>query len=69
IVIVGPPAMMKFTALEVKKYDIKDENIWLSFERNMSCAVGKCGHCRINETYVCLNGPIFNYKEAKSLVD
>ncbi len=61
--------MMKFTALEVKKYDIKDENIWLSFERNMSCAVGKCGHCRINETYVCLNGPIFNYKEAKSLVD
>ena len=61
--------MMKFTALEVKKYDIKDENIWLSFERNMSCAVGKCGHCRINETYVCLNGPIFNYKEAKSLID
>lgn len=69
IVIVGPPAMMKFTALEVKKYDIRDENIWLSFERNMSCAVGKCGHCRINETYVCLNGPIFNYKEAKSLID
>ncbi|MGL4106867.1 anaerobic sulfite reductase subunit AsrB [Clostridium sp. LP20] len=69
IVIVGPPAMMKFTALEVKKYEIQDENIWLSFERNMSCAVGKCGHCRINETYVCLKGPIFNYEKAKSLID
>ena len=69
IVIVGPPMMMKFTALELKKYDIPDECIWLSFERNMSCAVGKCGHCRINETYVCLEGPIFRYDRAKSLVD
>ncbi|MEN8075331.1 anaerobic sulfite reductase subunit AsrB [Clostridioides difficile] len=69
IVIVGPPAMMKFTAIEVKKYEIPDGNIWLSFERNMSCAVGKCGHCRINETYVCLKGPIFNYEKAKHLID
>lgn len=69
IIIVGPPMMMKFTAIEVKKYDIPDKCIWLSFERNMSCAVGKCGHCRINETYVCLEGPIFRYDKAESLVD
>ncbi|NFO32216.1 anaerobic sulfite reductase subunit AsrB [Clostridium botulinum] len=69
IIIVGPPAMMRFTAIEIKKYEIPDECIWLSFERNMSCAVGKCGHCRINETYVCLEGPIFRYDKAKSLID
>ncbi|MDU3154000.1 MAG: hypothetical protein E6706_07315 [Anaerococcus hydrogenalis] len=35
----------------------------------MSCAVGKCGHCRINETYVCLDGPVFPYTVAKDLLD
>ena len=33
IIIVGPPAMMKYTALEFKRIGISDENIWLSFER------------------------------------
>lgn len=69
IIIVGPPAMMKYTALEFKRIGISDENIWLSFERKMSCAIGKCGHCRIDETYVCLEGPVFNYSKAKDLVD
>ena len=31
--------------------------------------LGKCGHCRIDETYVCLEGPVFNYSKAKDLVD
>lgn len=69
IIIVGPPAMIKYTALEFKRIGISDENIWLSFERKMSCAIGKCGHCRIDETYVCLEGPVFNYSKAKDLVD
>ena len=69
IIIVGPPAMMKYTALEFKRIGISDENIWLSFERKMSCAIGKCGHCRIDETYVCLEGQVFNYSKAKDLVD
>ena len=69
VVIVGPPIMMKFTAIALANYGISDKNIWLSFERNMSCAVGKCGHCKINETYVCLDGPIFRYDKAKALID
>ena len=69
VVIVGPPPRMKFTALEAEKCGVKDENIWVSFERRMSCAVGKCGHCRIDEVYVCLDGPVFNYTQAKYLVD
>lgn len=68
-IVVGPPIMMKFTGLELKKNNVPDENIWMSFERKMSCAVGKCGHCRIDETYICLDGPVFPYSVAKNLVD
>lgn len=69
VVIVGPPAMMKFTAIAIASLGVRDTHIWLSFERNMSCAVGKCGHCKINETYVCLEGPIFRYDQAQKLID
>lgn len=69
IVIVGPPAMMKFCALECLKNGAQEDHIWVSYERKMSCAVGKCGHCKINETYVCLEGPVFNYTQAKALLD
>lgn len=68
-VVVGPPIMMKFTTLELLKLGFKEENIWVSFERKMSCGIGKCGHCKIDETYVCLEGPVFNYVKAKSLID
>lgn len=69
VVIVGPPVMMHFAALECLKQGVPEEKIWVSFERKMSCAVGKCGHCKINETYVCLEGPVFNYTKAKALFD
>jgi len=69
VVVVGPPIMMKFTGLELLKNGVPEEKIWMSFERKMSCAIGKCGHCRIDETYVCLDGPVFPYTKARYLVD
>ena len=69
VVIVGPPIMMHFAAKELLKNGVEESKIWVSFERKMSCAVGKCGHCKINETYVCLEGPVFNYIKAKELLD
>ena len=60
---------MKYTALEFERLGVPADKIWLSFERKMSCAVGKCGHCRIDEVYVCLDGPVFNYTKAKYLID
>ena len=69
VAIVGPPIMMHFSALECLKNGAQEEKIWVSFERKMSCAVGKCGHCKINETYVCLEGPVFNYNTSKNLFD
>lgn len=68
-VVVGPPMMMKFTTLELLKNGAREEDIWVSFERKMSCGIGKCGHCKIDETYVCLEGPVFEYSVAKNLLD
>lgn len=69
VIVVGPPIMMKFTTLELLKNNFLEENIWVSFERKMSCGIGKCGHCKIDETYVCVEGPVFKYEKAKKLID
>ena len=68
-VVVGPPPMMKFTIIELKKKGFRDENITVSHERKMCCGIGKCGHCRVNEKYICLDGPVFNYAEARDMID
>ena len=69
VVIVGPPIMMRFATQECLERGAEESKIWLSFERKMSCVLGKCGHCKINETYVCVDGPIFNYTAAKDMID
>ena len=69
VIVVGPPMMMKFTVLEFLKLGISEENIWVSHERKMCCGLGKCGHCKIDSTYICLDGPVFKYVDAKHLRD
>ncbi|MGL4450118.1 MAG: anaerobic sulfite reductase subunit AsrB [Sarcina sp.] len=69
VIVVGPPMMMKFTVMEFEKLGIKEKNIWISQERKMCCGIGKCGHCRMGDTYICLDGPVFNYVEGKLLID
>lgn len=66
---VGPPVMIKFVAAEILKRGIEEKNIWISNERKMCCGIGKCGHCKIGETYICLDGPVFNYVDGKNLID
>jgi len=65
--IVGPPIMYKFVIMALKGKRLPDENIYLSLERRMKCGVGKCGHCQINHTYVCQDGPVFHYPLVKKL--
>ena len=61
--------MMKFAAAEVRLLGVPEENIWVSFERLMSCGLGKCGHCKIDSTYICLDGPVLNFTKASRLID
>lgn len=66
-VIVGPPVMYKFAILALRSKGLKDDQLWVSLERRMKCGVGKCGHCQINNVYVCQEGPVFNYAKIKDL--
>ncbi len=65
--VVGPPVMYKFTAMALKAKRLPDKNIFMSLERRMKCGVGKCGHCQINNSYVCQDGPVYNYLRVKEL--
>lgn len=63
----GPPVMYRFVIEEMRKKGISYDHIYMSFERNMKCGMGKCGHCQIGHQYVCFDGPVFNYWEAKNI--
>ena len=62
-VMCGPPVMMKYGTETLLERGYRPENIYLSLERNMSCGVGQCGHCRLGRYYVCKDGPVFSYDE------
>lgn len=68
-IVVGPPMMMKFATQALLERGIPESQIWVSQERKMCCGIGKCGHCKINDTYICLDGPVFNYVKNKELLD
>jgi sulfite reductase subunit B len=68
-VVCGPPIMMKFATKKLIEMGFRDKNIYLSMERNMSCGIGKCGHCRIGPYYVCKDGPVFQYSTIKNYPD
>lgn len=63
----GPEIMMRFTVLELQKRGVPAENIFLSMERNMKCAVGFCGHCQFGPAFICKDGPVFRYDRIKDL--
>ena len=65
--IIGPPVMYKFVILSLRKKLIKDASILVSLERRMKCGLGKCGHCQINSSYVCQEGPVYRLDELKNL--
>ena len=68
-IVCGPPIMMKFVTLKLLDLGFQPKDIYLSMEKNMSCGLGKCGHCRIGKYYVCKDGPVFTYEDLKDMPD
>ena len=68
-IVVGPPAMMRFSVQGILNIGLNESDIWISQERKMCCGLGKCGHCKIGDVYVCIDGPVFNYTKGKTLID
>lgn len=62
-VVVGPPVMYRFVAMELFHHGLAEEHIIFSLERRFKCGIGKCGHCQVNDLYVCKDGPVFRYSE------
>jgi NAD(P)H-flavin reductase len=68
-VVCGPPIMMRFAMLKLLEFGFGEEQIYLSMEKNMSCGIGKCGHCMIGKYYCCKDGPVFTYDQIKMYPD
>ena len=63
----GPPVMFRFVIRDLSGMGIPQESIVSTLERYMKCGVGKCGHCCIGVAYVCVDGPVFTYRQIRML--
>jgi NAD(P)H-flavin reductase len=57
----GPEIMMRFAVVALRDRGLAAEQIHLSMERHMKCAVGLCGRCQFGPAFVCRDGPVFRY--------
>ena len=55
----GPPIMIHFASLTLKKLGFSLEQMWTTLEARMHCGIGKCGRCNMGEKLVCADGPVF----------
>ena len=62
-IICGPPIMYKYVIETLKTQLLTTNNMFVSLERRMKCGVGKCGHCQIDDIYVCQSGPVYRFSD------
>jgi NAD(P)H-flavin reductase len=65
----GPEIMMKYTIDELERRGVPPEQMYMSMERNMKCAVGFCGHCQYGPTFICKEGPVYPVPRVRPLLD
>ncbi len=65
----GPPIMIRFVVQDLFMRGFKEESVISTLERMMQCGIGKCNHCAIGHRYVCRDGPVFNFKQIRELVE
>ena len=66
-VLCGPPIMIKFTVQALESLNFAPENIVTTLEKRMKCGIGICGRCNIGGRYVCVDGPVFTWKQLQEL--
>jgi NAD(P)H-flavin reductase len=59
----GPELMMRFLVAALTAQGIGADRVYISMERNMQCAIGRCGHCQLGPTLVCRDGPVYRWPE------
>ncbi len=66
-VLCGPPIMIKFTLISLKKLGFEEQNVYTTLENRMKCGVGKCGRCNVGSVYICKEGPVFTAAEVSKM--
>ncbi len=64
----GPEVMMRFAARGLIEQGVAPSDLHLSLERNMKCAVARCGHCQLGPHFICKDGPVFPYPSVVDLM-
>ena len=67
VITCGPPIMIKYTIMSLKKLGFADKDIITTLEMKMQCGLGKCGRCNVGNIYVCKDGPVFTAKQVKAM--
>ncbi|NOZ80443.1 MAG: Ni/Fe hydrogenase subunit gamma [DPANN group archaeon] len=65
VFICGPPVMMRAVIGILQEKGFNDDQIFVSAERLMFCAIGVCCHCMIKGKFTCIDGPVFRYDQIK----
>jgi NAD(P)H-flavin reductase len=60
-IVCGPPAMFKAVCIILGTMGIPRDRMFVSLERRMHCGMGKCCRCNVGSTYVCMEGPVFDF--------
>ena len=68
-IICGPPIMIHFTLIELKKLNFQDNQIVTTLEQKMKCGLGKCARCNVGEKYICQDGPVFTMEQISGLIE
>jgi NAD(P)H-flavin reductase len=65
--ICGPEIMMRSATDELRQQGVSPDQIFVSMERHMKCAVALCGRCQWGPHFVCRDGPIFRLSDVLPL--
>ncbi|MET8685360.1 FAD/NAD(P)-binding protein [Streptomyces sp. NPDC004732] len=61
----GPEPMLRATARELLHRGVPGDRIKVSLDRNMHCATGHCGDCRLGPLLLCRDGPVVTWSRAE----
>lgn len=65
----GPEIMMRFAARSLLDRGMAADDVRVSLERNMTCAIAQCGHCQLGPVFVCREGPVLPWSAASPLLE
>jgi len=64
----GPEVMMRHAGLDLMGLGVSADDIFISLERNMKCAIGLCGHCQLSSLFICKDGPVLPLTRVQHLL-